>query len=148
MKNFIFVLTMLLFCGCSNGLEKKAKEHLNEWVEEFAHNPETFKLRKIDVVYSNDSVCIIHYIAKGENRLGGFTSSHMEYVFVRMRDESNNTFEYREANSNMDDDKSAAPVMDAAENLMVITKGQVKKADLIYLCATSKTLLAGRKVKE
>lgn len=69
------------------GFESKAKKQLKETMMEMAKNPDTFKIENEEVLYSNDSLCIIHFTGKSQNGFGGWDSTPFEYVMVRGKKE-------------------------------------------------------------
>lgn len=155
MKNvFVFIVCVLLLCSCSDGLEKEAKKHLNNYIEEFAHNPDTYKARNMKTVYNNDSVCIIQFIGKGENLLGGHKSTHYEYIYVMIRDENENKYKAHEVLVNLDKKSDYnIPILKQCEEVVGKINSEFKediggyKSQLVYLIAEGKALLHGRLVE-
>lgn len=150
MKNvFVFIVCVLLLCSCSDGLEKEAKKHLNNYIEEFAHNPDTYKIRNMKTIYNTDSVCIIQFVGNGENLFGGHKSTHYEYVFVKARDKKgSDKFKYMEVLVNLDGDDYdyCKPVIEQGENMRKFFKDMTDD-ELIYFSAWSKALMSGRDIE-
>ena len=86
MKKILSVLAILLavvlFSSC-NSFERKAKKQLRETINELAKNPDSYKIVNEKVVFSNDSVCVISFVGKGENGFGGYTSNRREYYLTK-----------------------------------------------------------------
>ena len=100
MKNvLIFMAIMIAVVSLSscNSLEKKAKRQLRDTMEELAKNPETFKITNEKVVFSNDSMCTISFIGRGQNGFGGYNSSKMEYTLIKLAKDDKGETTYCEA---------------------------------------------------
>ena len=80
------VLPVCLFSGCSSSIEDKAEEQMRATMEELAKNPESLDISRVDVIYKNDSLCILQFVAKGQNGFGGYSSSRNEYIYMIQRD--------------------------------------------------------------
>jgi|SRR5574344_647406 len=103
-KISIVFVVILFFVSCSKGLENKAEKQMKETLNELAKNPESLKLSKKETVYNNDSICVIQFVAKGQNGFGGYNSSHYEYILVRVRNGKNsNKITYSECLINLDE---------------------------------------------
>ena len=62
------IITAVISLSSCNSFEKKAKRQLRDTMEELAKNPETFKITNEKVVFSNDSMCTISFIGRGQNQ--------------------------------------------------------------------------------
>lgn len=71
-----------VFTSC-NSFEDEAIAQMRKTMKELAKNPDTYKITDIDVKFCNDSVCVIHTKEKGQNGMGGWSSSMSEYVYVK-----------------------------------------------------------------
>lgn len=58
-------------------------------IKDSAKNPESFSVSDEKIVYSNDSICVIDFVGKGENGLGALRTADYEYVFLRSNKEKN-----------------------------------------------------------
>ena len=156
MGKYIFVIvSVFILCSCSDGLEKQAKKHLDDYIEEFAHNPDTYKARNMKTVYNNDSVCIIQFIGKGENLLGGYKSTHYEYIYVMIGDENENKYKAHEVLVNLDKKSDYnIPILKQCEEVVDKINSEFKedigeyKSQLLYLIAEGKALLHGRLIED
>lgn len=154
MKKYIcIIIGVLFFCSCSNGLEKEAKQHLQEYIDEFAHNPDTYKMKNIETVYNNDSVCIIQFVGKGENILGGHKSTHYEYIYVRTKNKDNETYKDSEVLVNLDKKSEYNnPVLKQCDKIINLISSEFNenideyRSQLIYVTAQGKALLHGRDI--
>lgn len=68
-----------------DSFENKAKKQLHATMKEVARNPKTYKITNEKVIFSNDSMCTISFIGRGQNGFGGYSSSKMEYTFIKVR---------------------------------------------------------------
>ena len=78
------LMTMLFMASCSKSvkLEKAAKEQLEATLEELAKDPSSIKLSNIETVYSDDSLCILHFDCSSKNGLGMSVTEAGEYIFI------------------------------------------------------------------
>ena len=85
-KVLIFMAIMIAVVSLSscNSFEDKAKKQLRTTMEELAKNPETYKITNEKVIFSNDSMCTISFIGKGQNGFGGYSSSEKEYTLINI----------------------------------------------------------------
>lgn len=88
MKKIISVLAIMpaivLLSSC-NSFEQKAKEQMHKTLKSIAKNPATLKISDEKVMLSNDSICIIQFLASNENEFGGKISTYMEYVYMNRK---------------------------------------------------------------
>lgn len=155
------VVVMLLSC---NGMEHKAKKLLRDTMEELAKNPDTYKISYEKIVFSNDSMCVISFIGRGENGFGGVASSKYEYSLIKLADKDKT--DYIEVLLDMDEDnernksiKRLIKKIDSGNlygsdleiwNLAIkeekMTKEQAK-AHLLYLNVLFNSISHGRKIE-
>lgn len=102
---FIAIMIAVVSLSSCNSLEKKAKRQLRDTMEELAKNPETFKITNEKVVFSNDSMCTISFIGRGQNGFGGYNSSNMEYTFIKLAKDDEGKTTYCEALLDMENQK-------------------------------------------
>ena len=67
-----------------DSFENKAKKQLHATMKEVARNPKTYKITNEKVIFSNESMCTISFIGKGQNGFGGYSSSEMEYTLINI----------------------------------------------------------------
>ena len=82
---FMAIMIAVVSLSSCNSLEDKAKKRLRTKIEEVVKNPETFKITSEKVIYSNDSVCTISFIGRGQNDFGEYYTSRMEYTIVKLQ---------------------------------------------------------------
>lgn len=158
MKNiFVFIIGVILITSCSNGLEKQAKEQLKKTMKEMLKNPDSATLTNVKTELNNDSLCIIHFICKGQNGFGGYTSNKYEYIYIKINDKKEGASYYKESLYNLED---AEPVVTAAKELqheaLENAKNEPEKIDkiqkdsigIIYIVAYSRSIFRGRKVEK
>ena len=75
---FLFVSSLLL-CGC--GIEQSAKSQMVKSIKKEALDPSSVKISDEEVVFKNDSICVIDFVLRQANREGGMDKSKMEYSF-------------------------------------------------------------------
>ena len=56
-------------------------------MKELARNPETYKIENEKVIFSSDSMCTISFVGSGQNGLGRYSTSRMEYTIVKCKDD-------------------------------------------------------------
>lgn len=80
----VIVLIVLALCSCSqtSNMESMAKEQMKKTFKEMAKDPESVKLSNLEIVYSDDSLCIIHVDFSAKNRLGNDVKNRCEYIYI------------------------------------------------------------------
>lgn len=68
--------------SCSNGFETKAKQQMEQTMKELAKDPSSLQISNVETIFSNDSICILHFKSSGKNGFGGVSSSKMEYIYL------------------------------------------------------------------
>jgi len=102
MKKILLLMAVLSFISCSSNkenkdsFEEKAKKQMEQTMLEMSKNPETFKINNVKAVISNDSLCVLQFVTRGQNGFGGYSRSEMEYVLVKSKGK-NGTLEYYES---------------------------------------------------
>ena len=76
---------------------------------EMSKNPETFKIDNVKAVISNDSLCVLQFITRGQNGFGGYSRSEMEYVLVKSKSKDGN-IEYYESFKELNDKEKEGEV--------------------------------------
>ena len=82
-KVLLSLLCLLFLASCSNGFENEAKKHMEKTVKELAKDPSSIQISNVETVFSNDSVCILHFKSSGKNGFGGVASTNFEYAYVK-----------------------------------------------------------------
>ena len=102
---FMAIMVTVVALSSCNSFEKKAKKQLRDTMEELAKNPETYKITNEKIVFSNDSMCTISFIGRGQNGFGGYNSSKMEYTLIKLAKDDKGETTYYEALLDMEDQK-------------------------------------------
>lgn len=102
---FMAIMVAVVTLSSCNSFEKKAKKQLRDTMEELAKNPETYKITNEKIVFSNDSMCTISFIGRGQNGFGGYNSSKMEYTLIKLPKDDKGETTYCEALLDMEDRK-------------------------------------------
>lgn len=100
-----------------NPLEDKAEKQLRVTMEEFAKNPETFKITNEKVIFSNDSMCTISFIGKGQNGFGGYSSSELEYTLVKCKDNKGKIIYYESLLDMENEDEKEMSIQEAINDI-------------------------------
>ena len=101
-KLLFFLLLCITMVSCqSSKLKSEAQKQMVLTLKEAAKDPSSMKLSNMEVVYNDDSLCIIHVDYTGKNGLGNEISSKMEYVMLSYKDKYYEGFQ--ELNSNNDE---------------------------------------------
>ncbi len=110
------LLAVVALSSC-NQMESKAKRQLRSTMEELAKNPETFKMSNEKVVFLSDSMCTISFIGRGQNGLGGYSSTRMEYTLVKVNRKDGDT-QYNESLINMEEkDERKSSIKETLEKI-------------------------------
>ncbi len=72
----------ILISSCSKGLESAAKEQMEKTMKELAKDPSSVQISNVQTMFSNDSICILHFKFSGKNGFGGVSSDEMEYIYI------------------------------------------------------------------
>lgn len=157
MKKYLLLLAVVGFmCSCNSDLENKAKKQMKETMLELAKNPDEFKITNVKTILSNDSICVLSFMAKGQNGFGGYSATRYEYYYLKQKDKNEEkTLEYVK---NLDDEN---PLKKTAEDFLrkcegqgvkdVFGKKQTKEEklnDAMYLFALTNCVAYGREVEE
>lgn len=161
---YMAIIIAVISLSSCNSLEKKAKRQLRDTMEELAKNPETFKITNEKVVFSNDSMCTISFIGRGQNGFGGYNSSKMEYTFIKLAKDDEGKTTYCEALLDMENQKDRRNSIKEAINDVdkgflygsskavydeFIKKGMSKedaKANYLYFQSMVNTAINGREI--
>lgn len=109
MKLFLLIITSLALVSCSNSLESKARKQMKTTMLEMAKNPESVKIDNVKAVISNDSLCVLQFVTRGQNGFGGYSRSEMEYVFVKSKNKDG-MIEYYESFKDLNEKKKEGKV--------------------------------------
>ena len=86
MKKILLFMAVLAVAMCMvscDSFEDKAKKQMYKTMRELAKDEESLKISQVKVCISNDSLCVIHFIAKARNGFGGYSVGSYEYVYVK-----------------------------------------------------------------
>ena len=163
-RNLAMLAVMLAVVALSscNPMERKAKRQMRETMKEFARNPESIRISNEKIVFSNDSMCTISFIGRGQNAFGGYNSSRMEYTLMKVKNEEET--HYNESLLDMEDENDRkSSIKEAIEAIdggylhgsseeaykEFIKKGRTKeeaKADYLFFQAICNTVCNGRRI--
>ena len=82
---FIIALSTVFLAACSNKAKEfreEAEKAMPQFFNEVAKDPSCVKISSVSPVFSNDSLCILHFSLTAKNGLGIESTSKMEYVYM------------------------------------------------------------------
>lgn len=87
-KYFLIFLVCISLGACSKSskLKSEAEKQMELTFKEYAKDPSSVKLTNKEIVYSDDSLCIIHVDYAGKNGLGTEINTKYEYVMLSSND--------------------------------------------------------------
>jgi len=83
-KILLLFVSSLLLCGC--GIEQSAKSQMVKSIKKEALDPSSVKISDEEVVFKNDSICVIDFVLRQANRDGEMDKSKMEYSYMQAYD--------------------------------------------------------------
>lgn len=91
MKKILFLLAMILLCGCSESFEKFAKNRAVEYVTEKTESyvkknntaVEYFKVDSLNLAFINDSICAIDLFVKAKEYNDKEKSDKLQYIIFK-----------------------------------------------------------------
>lgn len=147
----IFVLAL---CACSNSVENDAKKQMELTMKELAKDPSSVKIFDVETMFSNDSLCILHFRFSAKNGFGAMRASLCEYIYiVHGRFSDNET--RRESVINLDDKEEKSVLEYAHKNYneklletdsISSLKDEDRKAWHIRMAANMHMIFGGRTV--
>ena len=107
MRKILFILTVTLFASCSNGIEKEAKQSMDNLISEMKNRNDVLRISDENTVLNNDSICVIQFTA-----IEGDVKTKVEYYYVKQTRENDVIFSegFNTING------SNKPIMDIAKN--------------------------------
>ena len=83
MKTLLLISMLFLLSCCNNkiDIESMAKEQAEKTMKEFARNPESISISKMETIFKTDSTCVLHFIQRGQNGFGGYSIEKIEYMY-------------------------------------------------------------------
>ena len=112
---FMAIMIAVVSLSSCNSFEDKTKKQLRTTMEELAKNPETLKITNEKVIFSNDSMCTISFIGKGQNGFGGYSSSELEYTLVKCKDNKGKIIYYESLLDMENEDEKEMSIQEAID---------------------------------
>lgn len=145
----------MIICSCSGSIENKAKEQLEKTVKEFAKDPSSISINNLEVIFSDDSICIFNFKLSGRNGFGLISTKNCEYVYLTKKKKNDKKPE--EAYELLRDLDKKKSIMSIAKDLykkIHRKEGSVAsdmsedeiKANYIHCTAYAHVLMYGREV--
>lgn len=78
---------------------------MEKTMKELAKDPSSIQITNVETMFSNDSICILHFKFTGKNGFGGVSSDEMEYIYLKTYD-SEKKIVYKETAFKLDDTES------------------------------------------
>ena len=117
--NILLVVVALLVSCSKQSLEERAKERMKPYTEIIINDPNSLIIQDVKVVLSNDSLCILHYLAKYKNAFGGYETHKMEYYMVREYEPNDDgTYDWYECGYDIENHKTLLQVAEDFERGM------------------------------
>ncbi len=101
MKTNIFlmlVMTIFITSCAKQKVENNAKKAMENLIKEIVKYPESLKISDPEIMFTNDSLCIIHVNVKSQNGFGADVEDKMEYIYLLYNDTA---YENIEATKNL-----------------------------------------------
>lgn len=135
MRKILFILTVILFASCSNGIEKEAKQSMDNLISEMKKRNDVLRISDENTVLNNDSICIIQFTA-----IESDVKTKVEYYYVKQTREKDVIFS--ECFNTIEG--SNKPIMDIAKD----KSNSFEISDMAYKIAISFCENNGRTVKK
>ena len=153
-KIALFMFCSILLTACSNGVEKDAKQQMEQTMKELAKDPSSVQISDVKTMFANDSLCILHFKFSAKNGFGAMRTSLYEYVYL-IHDLNSEKESRRESVIDLED-KDAKSVLDNARknynekfletDSISSLKDDDRKAWHIYMAASMHMIFGGRTV--
>ena len=153
-KLTLFLICSILLTACSNGVEKDAKQQMEQTMKELAKDPSSVQISDTKTMFSNDSLCILHFKFSAKNGFGAMRTSLYEYVYL-VHDRFSNKETRRESVIDLEDKGSMSILDNARKNYnekfletdsISSLKDEDRKAWHIYMAANMHMIFGGRTV--
>ncbi len=149
-------LLISLFCSCTSSIERDAKSQMELTMKELAKDPSSVKISDVKTMFSNDSLCILHFRCSAKNGFGAMRACLYEYVYF-IRNQSSNNEKRLESVINLDDKDEKSVLEQAHDNYnekflesdsISSLKDEDRKAWHIRLASEMHMIFGGRVVGE
>lgn len=150
----LFMICSFLLTACSNGVEKDAKQQMKQTIKELAKDPSSVQISDVKTMFSNDSLCILHFKFSAKNGFGAMRTSLYEYVYL-VHDRYSDKETRRESVIDLEDKDSKSVLDNARKNYkekfletdsISSLKDEERKAWHIYMAANMHMIFGGRTV--
>jgi hypothetical protein len=159
MKKILLLLFAVSLVSCSNSLESKAKKQMKKTMLEMAKNPESVKIDNVETIISNDSLCVLRCVARGQNTFGGYTRMNCVYYLMKENKGNEDSMYYEYLEYDEDDNEkillnTVKSLIDSDDYFQPIKNKYSEKEDqynaAVYtmLSLQSFSSSKGRRVKE
>lgn len=78
----LILALIMVSCTEKSKFESAAKKQMEKTLKELAKDPSTVRLSNVQIVFSNDSLCIIHADFSAKNALGMELTDRGEYIYI------------------------------------------------------------------
>lgn len=103
----VLFIVIVLFVACSESLEHKASKRYKNLFLEIAPKTATLEVSEPDILFSDDSICVLQYSVDAGNYSGDKASFRMEYFLLRTEKDDNNESELYEATYILDKERGS-----------------------------------------
>ena len=77
----LFAIVAMVASCTSSSLEKKAKKEMKKQMTKVAKDPKSIKIDNIEIVYLDDSICILNYDFSANNSLNQRLTTQWEFIY-------------------------------------------------------------------
>ena len=153
-KNIVLVMMVMALCGCTNSVERDAKKQMEVTMKELAKDPSSVKISDVKTMFSNDSLCILHFKFSAKNGFGAMRTTLYEYVYL-VHNRFSDSEKRRESVIDLADKKEKSVLENAHSNYnekfletdsISSLKDEDRKAWHIYMAANMHMIFGGRTV--
>ena len=146
---WIYFLLLPLFysCNSSGNVESMAKKQVTQTMKELAKNPESISIQNMKTVFLTDSICVVHFVFRGQNGFGGYSRENIEYMYCIQ-----SSGDIYEALINLDENKSKLYEIEKSGSEIVLNSdGKLGMEDLTNWIKGGigmYTMMQGRKIEK
>jgi hypothetical protein len=83
-KSILFLFSLMFLVSCGPNVKEEALKNLDNSAKSMLKNPQSLQATEKEVVYLDDSLCVINYKMSAQNGFGGYSSNKATYVFWKM----------------------------------------------------------------
>ena len=153
-KIIVLIFMVMALCACTNSVEGDAKKQMEITMKELAKDPSSVIISDVKTMFSNDSLCILHFKFSAKNGFGAMRTSMYEYVYL-VHNRFTDNEKRRESVIDLEDKNEKSVLEKAHSNYnekfletdsIASLKDKDRKAWHIYMAANMHMIFGGRTV--